>query len=59
MDLEAVEMAFRTAMHQAGAAALTQLLQFPEPADDSAVFLVRAAIRRITANCAHGAFSPP
>ena len=31
MDLEAVEMAFRTALHQAGAAALTQLLQFPEP----------------------------
>ena len=33
MDLEAVEMGFRTALHQAGAAALTQLLQFPEPAD--------------------------
>ena len=31
MDLEAVEMAFRAAMHQAGAAALNQLLQFPEP----------------------------
>lgn len=31
-DLEAVEMAFRTAMHQAGAAALSQLLQFAEPA---------------------------
>jgi hypothetical protein len=34
MDLEAVEMAFRAALHQAGAAALTQLLQFPEPAAD-------------------------
>jgi Uncharacterised protein family (UPF0236) len=34
LDLEAVEMAFRATMHQAGAAALTQLLQFPEPADD-------------------------
>jgi hypothetical protein len=34
LDLEAVEMAFRAALHQAGAAALTQLLQFPEPAAD-------------------------
>ncbi len=31
-DLEAVEIAFRAALHQAGAAALTKLLQFPEPA---------------------------
>jgi hypothetical protein len=30
--LEAVEMAFRAALHQAGAATLGQLLQFPEPA---------------------------
>lgn len=38
LDLEAVEMAVRTAMHQAGAAALTQLLQFPAPdADHKAV----------------------
>jgi hypothetical protein len=34
MDLEAVEMALRAAMHQAGAAALTQLLQFSEPSAD-------------------------
>lgn len=34
MDLEAVEMAFRAALHQAGASALNQLLQFPEPAAD-------------------------
>jgi hypothetical protein len=34
MDLEAVEMALRAAMHRAGAAALTQLLQLPEPAAD-------------------------
>jgi hypothetical protein len=33
-DLEAVESALRTALHQAGAAALTQLLQFPAPATD-------------------------
>jgi hypothetical protein len=32
LDLEAVEMGFRAALHQAGAAALTELLQFPEPA---------------------------
>jgi hypothetical protein len=32
MDLEAMEMAFRAALHRAGAAALGQLLQFPEPA---------------------------
>jgi len=34
MDPEAAEMGFRAVLHQAGAAALTQLLQFPEPADD-------------------------
>jgi hypothetical protein len=32
LDLEAVEMAVRSAMHHAGAAALGQLLQFPVPA---------------------------
>jgi hypothetical protein len=31
MDMEAVEMAFRASLHLAGAAALTRLLQFPEP----------------------------
>jgi hypothetical protein len=34
LDLEAIEMAVRSAMHQAGAAALTELLQFPSPAVD-------------------------
>ena len=33
-DLEAVESALRAALHQAGAAALTQLLQFEAPAAD-------------------------
>jgi hypothetical protein len=33
-ELEAIEMAVRSAMHQAGAAALTNLLQFPIPAAD-------------------------
>lgn len=31
VDLEAVEMLVRSAMHQAGATALTELLRFPEP----------------------------
>ena len=33
-DLEAIEMAVRSALHQAGAAALTELLRFPAPAAD-------------------------
>ena len=32
LDLEAIEMAMRSVLHQAGAAALTELLQFPAPA---------------------------
>jgi len=34
IDLEATEMAVRAALHRAGAAALSQLLQFPVPPDD-------------------------
>jgi hypothetical protein len=34
LDLEAVEMAMRSALHQAGAAALTELLRFAAPAAD-------------------------
>lgn len=34
LDLEATEMAVRTALHRAGAAALSQLLQFPAPTDE-------------------------
>ena len=37
LDLEAIEMAVRSAMHRAGAAALTELLQFPAPAADQHV----------------------
>ena len=33
-DLEAIEMAVRSAMHHAGAAALSKLLEFPTPAAD-------------------------
>jgi hypothetical protein len=34
LDLEATEMAVRSALHRAGAAALTQRLQFPAPRDE-------------------------
>ena len=34
LDLEAIEMAVRSAMHLAGAAALTKLLRFPAPSAD-------------------------
>lgn len=46
MDLEAVEMAFRATVHRAGAAALTQLMQFPEPPADQ---------REIPCPCGHQA----
>ncbi|MCP4968721.1 MAG: ISKra4 family transposase, partial [bacterium] len=46
LDLEAIEMAVRSAMHQAGAAALGELLQFPAPADDQ---------RRLACSCGHQA----
>jgi hypothetical protein len=44
--LEAIEMAVRSAMHQVGAAALTDLLQFPAPAADQ---------RAIACGCGHQA----
>ncbi len=31
LDLEAIEMAVRSALHHAGASALTELLRFPAP----------------------------
>jgi hypothetical protein len=34
LDFEAVEMAIRSALHQAGAAALTQLLHFDPPSSE-------------------------
>ena len=34
LDLEATEMAVRSALHRAGAAALSQLLHFPAPSDE-------------------------
>jgi len=35
LDLEAMEMAVRSAMHRAGAAALSELLEFPAPANSA------------------------
>lgn len=46
LDLEAVEMTVRSALHHAGAAALTELLQFPAPAADQ---------RQIPCACGHAA----
>jgi hypothetical protein len=46
-DLEAVEMAVRSAMHHAGASTLTELLQFPLPAADQ---------RALPCACGHQAF---
>jgi len=45
-DLEAIEMAVRSALHQAGATALSKLLQFPAPAADQ---------RRLPCPCGHQA----
>ena len=46
VDLEATEMALRTAMHHAGATAFTELLQFPAPLTDQ---------RSIPCACGHQA----
>lgn len=46
LDLEAIEMAVRSAMPHAGAAALSELLQFPAPAADQ---------RTIPCGCGHPA----
>lgn len=46
MDLEAVEMAIRSTVHQTGADAVTELLRFPPPDDDH---------RSIACACGHAA----
>ena len=46
LDLEAIEMAVRSALHRAGAAALTELLQFPAPSADK---------RTVSCPCGHQA----
>jgi len=46
LDLEATEMAMRSAMHHAGATALSELLQFPVPAAEQ---------RSIPCSCGHPA----
>jgi hypothetical protein len=57
LDLEAVEMAMRAAMHQAGAAALSQLMRCGPPGPDkreiscqcgqkrSLILLIRVSVR--------------
>jgi len=44
LDLEAIEMAVRSALHQAGAAALTELLRFAAPPADQ---------RSLPCSCGH------
>jgi Uncharacterised protein family (UPF0236) len=46
LDLEATEMAMRSAMHKAGATALSELLQFPVPATE---------LRSVACPCGHRA----
>lgn len=46
LDLEAIESAVRSAMHRAGAAALSELLQFPAPASEQ---------RSLLCSCGHQA----
>ncbi len=46
MDMEASEMMLRSAMHRAGAAGLTQLLQFPVPPAEQ---------RTVSCSCGHTA----
>jgi hypothetical protein len=46
LDLEAIEMAVRSALHQAGAAALSKLLRFPAPTADQ---------RTLPCDCGHQA----
>jgi hypothetical protein len=46
LDLEATEMAMRSAMHHAGATALSELLQFSAPAPEQ---------RSIPCSCGHQA----
>ena len=46
LDLEAIEMLVRSALHHAGAAALTELLQFPAPTADQ---------RSLPCPCGHSA----
>ena len=45
-------MAVRSAMHQAGATALSELLQFPAPAAEQRTFLALAASKRAIGSCA-------
>jgi hypothetical protein len=50
LDLEAIEMAVRSALHQAGAAALTELLHFAAPPADRRSLPCSCGIEPITRN---------
>ncbi len=59
VDLEALETLVRSAMHRAGAAALSELLRFPAPMAESGAFPAVVAIKPITGSCAPNRSSPP
>jgi hypothetical protein len=50
LDLEAIEMSVRSAMHQAGAIAFSELLQFPVPEKRPPVCLWAGGILREASN---------
>jgi len=52
LDLEAIEMAVRSALDQAGAAALSELLQLEPPPADQRSVPCPCDSRRHTMNCA-------
>ena len=56
LDLEAIEMAMRSAMHQAGAAALSKLLQWDAPAGEQRSIACRPGME-IAGACAVGSAS--
>ena len=52
LDLEAIEMAVRSAMHHAGATALSELLQFPVAPMNSGLLHASAVTKPAIRNCA-------
>jgi hypothetical protein len=59
LDLEAIEAAVRSAMHRAGAAALTEILRFPEPDADRRTVACVCASQLIIGNCVRSRSSRP
>jgi len=52
LDLEAVEMAVRSTVHRAGAAALAELLQFPAPTAEPRTLACPCGRKAHYGNCA-------